>query len=688
MTPRVVNVHSVPARGDVSRFRAERRPPTAERLRDRIALVLVAVAERATIPERWGLGVALLVVGSTVLGALLIVADDLAERDPIGFAALVQWAARQSIATPNGVVPIQLITRSAFCHPAEGALVRHTYRGGGWWVTADEGRSIGLLAEWWGAARGHFLDGFVLGLPGCGKYGVRIDTKGRRRAGWQADLHTPPLRVKALGDHGLRAEYGRAGWGGRTPDGQPAGHWEKGRPFLGRIVDLIGPAFALDGQDTSSLAAHLGVFGLDGSDVPAALPVVTESADQLLALVRGIQSLALALDAEAARWFVTAEDLQEGRATVGLRDLVSGGSLARRLWSRSGATPPLAKFATPDDAALDAYAAASHGGWCSADLRGQVLPAVDVDGRQAYPAAACLAAIYRVLFAQELSEVDQLGDVRALSAAAGAGDWRPFVDRATYEQFALTRCLVLPQGERWPIELPERRGPRLYVRRVSSNEPVVAVFGDVMFASFRAGHSVTVLSATGLAPVGAESLRPIPLRDGVVVPPGADPLAALVQLRPPKGIDDRLRACIRGVTNPAAWGVCARLDQSQTNGRLIEKYAAWSWPPIAACVTAVVRMWLAMVDRAVTDAGGSIIARDTDGFAVLASPDGGKVELADGRVLKVLAWAEVDAMLHPFDALDPFGDGGSFWSVEREIDGSLLHVLSLGRKRYSKVVVR
>ncbi|MGH9917829.1 MAG: hypothetical protein ACRD6W_02990, partial [Nitrososphaerales archaeon] len=179
------------------------------------------------------------------------------------------------------------------------------------------------------------------------------------------DLHTPPLRVKALGDHGLMAEYGRAGRGGMTPDGEPAGHWEKGRPFLGRIVDLVGPAFALDGLDTSDLSPHLAAFTLPALAGPAALPVTVQSADQLLALARAIHALAVALDEEAARWLVTREDLRAGTAVVGLRGLVSGGSLATRMWRRSGATPPLGKFATPDDAALDGYAASSHGGWCT-----------------------------------------------------------------------------------------------------------------------------------------------------------------------------------------------------------------------------------------------------------------------------------------------------------------------------------
>lgn len=275
-------------------------------------------------------------------------------------------------------------------------------------------------------------------------------------------------------------------------------------------------------------------------------------------------------------------------ATIGLRDLVSPGSLAVRLWRRSGATPPLAKFATPDDAALGDYAAGSHGGWCTAELRGQVLPAVDADGRQAYPAAACLAGIHRVLFAEQLCEVDQLDDVPELSAAAAVGDFRSFFERATYERHAFTRCRVLLQGEHCPIELAEPRGPRLVVRRVMSHEPMSMCFADAMAASFLSGRPVKILSATGLEPSGSEDVLPIRLHDDVVVGAGENPIASLVRLRPPKGSDDPMRASIRGIAN-AAWGVFARLDQHFEQGRLAERYATWSWPVIAASIPAIVR---------------------------------------------------------------------------------------------------
>jgi hypothetical protein len=168
--------------------------------------------------------------------------------------------------------------------------------------------------------------------------------------------------------------------------------------------------------------------------------------------------------------------------------------------------------------------------------------------------------------------------------------------------------------------------------------------------------------------------------------PAEDPIAALVRLRPEKGIDDRLRDCIRGIANAGAWGVFARLDQHVEQGTLAERYARWSWPAIAASIPAIARMWLAMVERAVSESGGAVICRDTDGLAIVSTPHGGKAQLSDGRVIRALSWSEVEDLLRRFDALDPFGDAGAFWSVERGTEERPLHLHCLGRKRYTKLV--
>lgn len=684
MTIQQVNLHGWPGRGDVSDFVGERQSPSAERFGERPGVVLVATAERGATPERWGLGIALGVSGPSVSGATLIVADDL---DGGRHDALAAWARAATVRTPLGPLRVRIATRTAWCDPDGSGLIG-TYRGGRWLVTADEGRSLGLLADWHAPATGRFRGGFSLGLPGWGGPGEWRTRRGRRRTGWIARLHEPPLRVKALGGHGLGALWGRAGRRGLTPDGQEAGHWEGRRgqrkPFGGRIVDLVGPAHAFDGLDTGDLGEHLGAFGLPPHDVPAAVAVDPASAAHLLDVARAVHQLVLALDEEGVCWLTSAEDQRDGIGRLGLRRIYSPGSVAAAVLRASGVTPPLGKFSTPDDDALGRWSAASHGGWCTSTLRGQVFPVADADVRQAYPAAWSLLGCWRALTARSLRQVDVTDKLLALCEQVATGDLTPLYDPATYRDLGLTLTELLPDGEPWPVERPGKRGPRFDVVPLRSSVPLPFAWPDVVLAAALSGRVPRITSATRLLPVGVEhDLRPVALRGGVVVPAGEDPVPALVRLRPPKGAgQERLRDCIRGVANPLAWGVSARLDQDRVGGKLVERTAAWSWPPIAATVPAVARMWLGMLDRQVRDLGGAVIARDTDGLAIVSAPEGGSVVLGGARTVRVLSWSEVDALLAPFDALDPFGDGGAFWSLDREHDGRPLNMLSLGPKRY------
>jgi len=302
VTLQPINLRAWPGRPEARGARSPRAPTDPERLGHRGALVLIAVAERGAVPERVGLGICLSVLGPTVAQVCLLVDDDLVARNPRAHEALRDWANATTYVTPRGRRHVAILTRSGFCHPDDGLILR-TYTGGAYLLTADEGRTLGLLAEHAGAARGRFLGGFSLGLPGWCEGRTWVDKRGNPHQAMASKLHRPKLRAKALGGHGLMAEWGRAGRNGRTPDGKAAGQWHNGRPFLGRVVDLVGPAFALDGIDTSDLAEHLGAFGLPALAVPAAVPVIPESASRLLCLAQAVHQLALALDEEAARWW-------------------------------------------------------------------------------------------------------------------------------------------------------------------------------------------------------------------------------------------------------------------------------------------------------------------------------------------------------------------------------------------------
>ena len=56
----------------------------------------------------------------------------------------------------------------------------------------------------------------------------------------------------------------------------------------------------------------------------------------------------------------------------------------------------------------------------------------------------------------------------------------------------------------------------------------------------------------------------------------------------------------------------------------------WYFPPVSALITAGGRLLLAMLERMVTDAGGTYLMCDTDSMAIVASEHGGLVPCNGG----------------------------------------------------------
>jgi len=88
----------------------------------------------------------------------------------------------------------------------------------------------------------------------------------------------------------------------------------------------------------------------------------------------------------------------------------------------------------------------------------------------------------------------------------------------------------------------------------------------------------------------------------------------------------------------------------------------WCFPPIAACITGAARLMLALLERSVTDAGGSWMFCDTDSMAIVAIPTGGllpcpggQYQLPDGTpAVRALSHDQVEGIRRRFDTLNPY----------------------------------
>ncbi|MBZ5632013.1 MAG: hypothetical protein LAO55_02690 [Acidobacteriia bacterium] len=107
---------------------------------------------------------------------------------------------------------------------------------------------------------------------------------------------------------------------------------------------------------------------------------------------------------------------------------------------------------------------------------------------------------------------------------------------------------------------------------------------------------------------------------------------------------------------PATIGVFSGQQVFEQRTAVIERQGRWYFPPIAALITAGGRLLLAMLEKCVTDAGGSYLFCDTDSLCIVASQRGGavKCETANGSSLKALSWKQVEKIAHRFRSLNPY----------------------------------
>ncbi len=288
-----VNLRHWPGLGG---WHSPEKSPQTVRLRDRLAFYVVAVPEVRAVPERLGLGAWCQAVGGIVLGAGLFYDDGLDERDPDAVASLHKWCDSHPLDTPVGLIMRSAESLSEF---NRGQFHRSAYVGRRAVVSADLGRTLGLLADWWAPAeRGEFRGGWSLGLRG---WGVVTEHGGRCR--WSTSYGRPKLYVQAAGVHGTRAAFG---WPRPNPEGKRRGVWvpagDKLVSYRGYFLDVIGAAFAFDAVDSSDLDDHLPMWGLPPVGAPLAVSLGTNGIETVEGLVGAIHRLALAIDSEAARW--------------------------------------------------------------------------------------------------------------------------------------------------------------------------------------------------------------------------------------------------------------------------------------------------------------------------------------------------------------------------------------------------
>jgi hypothetical protein len=449
----------------------------------------------------------------------------------------------------------------------------------------------------------------------------------------------------------------------------------------GRFLDLRTFGWALRNQPYS-LQSACEDFGLPGKlDHKPTGGVSAEEIEYCRQDVRATVALLNEMRTEFDRHPI---ELQPERA-------YSPASIAKAYLKAMGLEPPQQKFAVPEwilGAAMQGY----YGGRAECRIRHTVVPIVHTDFKSEYPTVNILMGLWPFFIAKDLRIEDATDDVRNLLAEITPETLfnRDFWKRLTF--FAL----VQPAGDVLPVRTAYNgQASNIGINPLTSEEPIWYAGPDLV--ALLTGRPPAILRAFRLVPEGQQAgLKPVNLRGMIEIDPRCDDFFKLViesrsrvesDRRLPEAERKALSYFLKVLANAGSYGLFVEVNPERVGtdektgkpGRaklrvfsgeqvfeqtspVVEKPGPWYCPFFAALITAGGRLLLALLERTVTDAGGSYLLCDTDSMAIVASKTGGFVpcvggsyRLPDGReAIRALSWADVQRIVTQVDRLNPY----------------------------------
>jgi hypothetical protein len=216
------------------------------------------------------------------------------------------------------------------------------------------------------------------------------------------------------------------------------------------------------------------------------------------------------------------------------------------------------------------------------------------------------------------------------------------------------------------------------------------------------GKVPEILEAFELVPEGQDgTLTPVKLRGEIEVDPRReDFFKRVIELRKLHRDDQALGEFLKVLASATSYGIYAQVTPKDSNGgssstvnvygkderfqvstELVEEAGAFCFPPIAATITSVARLMLALLESFVTELGGAWAFCDTDSMAIVSTEEGGLIPCPGGEhrnerrceCVKALSWERVRQIQERFESLNPYDPEivpGSILEPERRTSSS------------------
>jgi hypothetical protein len=344
-----------------------------------------------------------------------------------------------------------------------------------------------------------------------------------------------------------------------------------------------------------------------------------------------------------------------------------------------------------------------------------------------YPTVCSLMGMMRFLTCERVEAVDATDEVRVMLSQLTIDEC---FDPQKWQQF-IGFVQIHPEGDIVPVRARygDDQNWQMGVNPLWGTEPLWFTIPDMIAAQLLTGSPPRVLKAIRLVPQGVNSnLRPVALRGAVTVNPRTQDFfktiieeRGRVKCREDLSQEERARLehFLKIFANATSYGIFAEMVRHELSpgeretvrvygldGAFDTKVLApedpgeFAFPPIAACITGAARLMLALLERLISDTGGTYAFCDTDGVAVVATEAGGYVpcvgrphRLPDGReAILALSWAQVEEIRERFTTLNPYDKTaipGSVLKLEEEnFDGATgerrqLWCYTISAKRYT-----
>jgi hypothetical protein len=189
-------------------------------------------------------------------------------------------------------------------------------------------------------------------------------------------------------------------------------------------------------------------------------------------------------------------------------------------------------------------------------------------------------------------------------------------------------------------------------------------------------------------------MKSVKLGKGSINPARDDFFRKVIEERKGKNKSDPLYYFLKIVANAGCYGIYAEVNRLQTGKNdakqigifsgettrtertcILEPPGPWFFPPASALITAGGRLLLTLLEKMVTDAGGTFLMCDTDSMAVVSSERGGLIpckggsyKMPDGSdAIKALPWSKTREIVDRFKSLNPYN--------KKIVPGSILNLV-------------